>query len=72
MSESNTTPAAAPTPGQTWWLTATRRQKVRLMREMGFGDYRVYAGYRWEDFTPHSRAEIDYIIGARKSRKSRT
>ena len=53
--------------GQKWWQAATHRQRVRLMRRMGFGDVKVYAGYRWQDFAPHTRAEIDAIIEARPS-----
>lgn len=54
------------TVGRSWWATATFPQRVALMREMGFGDVRAYAGYRWQDFAPHSRAEIDSIIEVRK------
>ena len=50
------------TIGERWWLAATFRQRIGLMREMGFGDVRAYAGYQWHHFQPHTRAEIDDII----------
>jgi len=55
--------------GEDWWRKSTYRQRVTLMRQMGFGDVQVYASYRWSDFAPHSRAEIDSIISVRMKHK---
>ena len=52
--------------GEEWWKSATHRMKVRLMRQMGFGDVQAYAGYRWEHFTERSRNEIHSIITKRR------
>lgn len=54
------------TIGERWWQSAAFRQRVQLIREMGFGDVRVYAGYQWHHFQPHTRAKIDDIVAQSK------
>jgi hypothetical protein len=57
----------AMSPGESWWGSTSRPERIKLMREMGFGDVRVYSAYRWQDFAPHTRVEIDRIIEAKSS-----
>jgi hypothetical protein len=63
-----TTVAIAESAGGIWWKSATRAARMKLMKEMGFGDYKAYASYRWQDFQPHSRLEITHALAARNAR----
>lgn len=40
------------------WAKMSNKAKVSMMKRMGFGDYRVYAKYKWMDFQPHTRNDI--------------
>jgi hypothetical protein len=58
----NAAAAAEQTPGENLWRAASKAKRITLMRKMGFGDVMVYADYRWQDFAPHTRADLDRLL----------